>query len=219
MSAEDDKKATEVVKAILNDKAVDQIDFKMGAVSISAGMYEDVIDAIDNSQITIIVEPKALKPDEAGRYFQTWTIDKDNEWYNIIVLRSAALDGSANEQFHVAAAIVHECTHAGLDLRKIPDMAHFQHEAAAYVAEAVFEISKMLLLKGDPSKVNVTQPIQKAAWDIAMLITSKKEVPKDLWNTLNVKISVSDEYKKAAKEPLKNLGVGRKWKIKQAVTR
>jgi hypothetical protein len=77
---------------------------------------------------------------------------------------------------------------------------------------------KMLILKGDPSKVNVTQPIQKAAWDIALLITSNKIVPKDLWNTLNVKISVSDEYKKEAKEPLKNLGAGRKWKIKQAAT-
>src|SRR5262249_43596017 len=146
--------------------------------TIAPSMYEKVAKAIKDGQITITVEPSLLKADEAGRYFSTLPINKDTEFYDVVVLRAPDLGSTLNDKFHAATAIVHECTHAGFDLLKLPKMTHLEHEAASYVAGAIFAAQSMLALKGHPERVQPTDSIEAAAWDIALLEVDSKPVPK-----------------------------------------
>jgi hypothetical protein len=229
MSAADDKAATDAVLQVLADKSISQIDFPMGDISVKPSMYEKVSKAIGAKEITVMVVPEMLSAAESARYFSVFTIGNDQEWYNLIVLRTSGLGGNANEKFHAEMAIVHECTHAGFDLLKIPKMTHTQHEAGAYIAGAIFGVADMLDMKGDPSKFKDPAPIFMAAWDIALLSNSNKNAPSSYsrspdfavaWysaiSKLNVLIANSDEYKATAKDLVKNDGVGREWKLPKA---
>lgn len=220
MGAQEDEAATKLVLDILKDKQVSEIDFMLGSISVKPTMYQKVSQAIVDKKITVIVEPEALAANESGRYFNVMTINKDTEFYDVLVLRTADRGSKVNEQFHIAEAIVHECTHAGLDLLKVPKMTHTQHEACAYVAQSIFAMAKMLAMKGDPSKAKFTESIESAAWEVARLqIKSKAAVgtPSAAWadavNKLYVAISTSETYKKVAKDLVNNDGVGREWKL------
>jgi hypothetical protein len=219
---------------VLQDKSINQINFTMGDISVSPSMYENVSKAITDGKITVIVQPDALKPNESGKYFSELPINKDKVFYNVIVLRSTDLGSGVNEQFHRAEAIVHECTHAGFDLLKVPKMTHTQDEAGAYAAQSLFAIAKMLELKGDPEKVKPRERIESAAWDIALLLNKQATSPPLIspryrvnywtspdfavalwtaWDKLNIAIRNSDEYKATAENIVKHEGVGRPWKL------
>lgn len=230
MSAQDDAAATTMVLDLLKDSSIREIDFKLGDISIQPAMYEKISQAIVDKKITVLIAPSMLASNEAGKYFSVLTIDKDTEFYDVLVLRSPDLGSGANEQFHRAEAIVHECTHAGLDLLKVPNMTHTQHEACAYVAQSIFAIAKMLAMRGDPSKVRLTELIEIAAWELALLQIKSKAgagtrsaaywVSPDfavVWaearNKLYVAIMNSDTYKAVAKNKVNNDGVGRQWKL------
>lgn len=230
MGAPEDAAATKLVLDILQDKQIGQIDFALGSISIKPTMYQKVSQAIVDKKITVTVDPKALAANEAGKYLSVLTIGKDTEFYDVLILGSPDRGKTVNEQFHKARAIVHECTHAGLDLLKVPNMTHTQHEACAYVADSIFAMAKMLALKIDLSKMTITEAIPIAAWEVARLqIKSKAAVGTPsarywttpdfamVWvgavNKLNVAISTSDEYKAVAKDIVNNDGVGREWKL------
>jgi hypothetical protein len=135
------------------------------------------------------------------------------------------LGTSLSAQFKAAGTIIHECTHAGFDLLKVPNMTNTQHEAGAYVAEAMYQIAKMVQMGGDPTKVVMpsTSPIQGAAWDIALL-TNKGKASWSSWtpdfaiesiqavSRLFVAIMTDSTYAATAKDIVKNDGVGRPWK-------
>jgi hypothetical protein len=230
MSAQDDAAATTMVLDLLNDRSIGEIDFMLGAISVRPAMYRKVRQAIVDKKITVLVLPATLASNEAGKYFPVLTLDKDTEFYDVLVLRAPDLGSGVNEQFHRAMAIVHECTHAGLDLLQVPKMTHTQHEACAYVAQSIFEIAKILAMRGDPSKVRSTEPIESAAWEVALLQIKSKAgantrsaaywVSPDfavVWaeavNKLHVAIMNSDTYKAVAKDIVNNDGVGRQWKL------
>jgi hypothetical protein len=227
MSAQDDAAATTMVLDLLKDRSIREIDFMLGAISVRPAMYGKVSQAIVDKKITVLVQPSALASNESGRYYPVLTIDKDTEFYDVLVLREPGLGKGVNEQFHRAQTIVHECTHAGLYLLKVPT-THTQHEACSYVAQDIFTITKMLAIRGDPSKAKVTDSIERAAWEVALLQikskagagTSKYWASPDFaqaWaeavNRLYVAIRNSAEYKAVAKDVVKNDGVGRPWKL------
>jgi hypothetical protein len=220
-----DEAATTMVLNLLKDKSVREIDFMLGSISIMPTMYEKVSQAITDKKITVLVQPTLLASNESGKYFNVLTVDKDTEFYDVLVLRTSDLGSGRNEQFSRAEAIVHECTHAGLDLLQVPNMTHTQHEACAYVAQSIFAITKMLAMKGDPSKVRFTEPIESAAWEVALMRIKSKTASAGYWvspvfrvawclavNKLCVAIMTSDTYKAVAKDIVNNDGVGRQWK-------
>ncbi len=227
MSVEDDKKAKETVLKVLQEPSIKKLKFTINTTirtkpvsintrAISPSLYDKVAEAIARGQITVTVAPEALRAGVAAKYFPTMTIDKDNEFYDIIVLRAPELGSTVNEKFHAAAAIVHECTHAGFDALSLPKMTHLEHEAASYVAGAVFTAERMLAAKGNPQKVTGMHGIEQAAWDIALLEVDDKPVPKSLYDALDAAIRASPEYKDIADTVASNDGVGREWKIKPA---
>ena len=227
MGVEDDKKAKETVLKVLQEPSIKKLKFTINTTvstkpvsintrTIAPSMYEKVAEAITKGQITVTVAPEALRAGVAAKYFPVMTIDKDNEFYDVIVLRASGLGTTANETFHAAAAIVHECTHAGFDALKITKMTHLEHEAASYVAGAVFTAERMLAAKGNPQKVTGMHGIEQAAWDIALLEVASKPVPKTLYDALDAAIRADPEYKDVADTVANNDGVGRQWKIKQA---
>jgi hypothetical protein len=214
MSVEDDRKATETVLSILQDKSLSSLDFKFNKRTIQPSMYQKVAKAITEGKITVINQPNLLKQGSLGRYLPVITIDNNNEWYDVLVLRHADLGTSANDQFVRAASIIHECTHAGFDLLKLTKMTHLEHEAGSYIAATIFVVANLKLSKL-LEKANVpVDPIGKAAWDIALLEVENKSVPKELYNALNVAISKDPNYKDNYKDAVNNDGVGRQWKIK-----
>jgi hypothetical protein len=227
---DDNTAATKLVLDILKDRQIGEIDFMLGSISIKPTMYQKVSQAIVDKKITVIVEPKALAANEAGKYLSVLTIDKDTEFYDVLILGTPDRGKSVNEQFHKARAIVHECTHAGLDLLKVPNMTHTQHEACAYVADSIFAMAKMLAVKMDLSNMKITEAIPIAAWEVARLQIKSKAAAGTpsapywtspdfamIWvgavNKLNAAISTSDTYKKVAKDKVNNDGVGREWKL------
>lgn len=214
MSAEDDKKAKQLVLTLLGDKAINKIKFTVGSWTVTPDLYTKVAEAIKAGKITVLVAPEALGPGVGGKYYSTLKINKDNEWHDVLVLAKPEIGKTVDDQFHAAQVIVHECTHAGLDLLKVKKMTVLDHETIAYVAEAVFIVAKMLELNGHPEKVTMKEPIRKAAWDIGKVIVQQhKTIPKPLLNALRVAISKSAVYKDTAADKVTNDGVGHKWKI------
>ncbi len=213
MSAEDDLKATELVLEVLSHKAVSKIKFTIDKFTVEPSLYTKVADAIGKKKVTVIVNP--LPAGVAALYFPVLKLGPDITGYDVIVLPKPAFGSSLDEQFLGAAAVVHECTHAGFDLLKTK-MNHMQNEALAYVAAASFIIELMLDLKGNPNKRTVKQPIEKEAWDIAMLLHNGKTVPKESYNALLLAIESHPKYKADAKKPSDNDGVGRQWKTPKA---
>ena len=221
MSTEDDRKATETVLRILRHESVWKLGFMTNAIPlprrhISPVMYQLVSEAIVDKKVTVMVWPEVLGAGVNAKYFLRMPIKNGTEFYDVIVLRSPDLGGTVDEQFVSAANIIHECTHAGFDLLELPRMTHAEHEAAAYIAGAIFAAEAVLLRKGDPKKVTWTTLIGKAAWDIALLEIENKNVPKALYEALDLAIRADPSYKDTADSIVNNDGVGREWKLKKA---
>lgn len=228
MSAEDDRKATETVLRVLRHPSISKLSFKatttiqkgpvvsVSTRTVSPVLYDEVCKAIVDRKITVLVQPTILPPGAAAAYLHKLTIDADNEWYDIIILGKPDLGNTAPEQVKTAAEIVHECTHAGYDLLKLPKTALVEHEVGAYVAGALFAAEAMVLLKAHPERVSGLQGTAKAAWDIALLELADQPVPRALYDKLALAIRSDPLYRDHANDDLVNDGVGKAWKIKGA---
>jgi len=231
MSAQDDEAATRLVLAVLGDQAINEIDFQMGAIAVSAAMYRDMSQAITDGKIAVWVAPNLLTSTQIGKYFSELRFRDGRELFDILVLRFPDLGSGINEQVKRAEAIVHECTHGGFALRRVPNMTRTLHEAGAYTAQSTFTIAKMLSRGGHPENVTstITQPIEKAAWNLAILLSRRKaaaantpvadyfnspdfaSVVNSWWNAVYTAIAASNEYGPVANDPVQNVGLGRQW--------
>lgn len=213
MSLEEDAKAKETVLAVLRHKSLAMVDFTISKRRISPEVYKKVAEAIEGDKITVMVAPHHLKDDVAGLYIPALTLPDKSELYDLLVLRFTKIEGSISQQMMAAQVIVHECTHAAFDLLKTKDMNHLEHEAAAYVAGARFVVEVMLEKGGKPEKVTFTQAIETAAWNIALKQADGVDVPRNLYNALDVAILKSPTYAADAKKAAVNDGVGKTWKL------
>lgn len=224
MSADDDK-VKQFVLDTLKATEIKDIAFQLGDINVAPSMYQKVSQAIVDGKITVLVQPSLLKEKEAAKYFPEMKFKNGDVWYDVFAFRSSDQGSTRGEQITAAALMVHESTHAGFVLLKIPKMTHTMHEAGAYSAEAIFAIARMSNLGGHPDKVGISEPIRKAAWDFGLLLQRSRADPKNKYytspdfavvyyeslNKLMVAIMNSDEYKAEAKDIVDNLGVGRKW--------
>ena len=225
MSADDDRKATETILRVLNDLSVCKIKFMMGPAktkpretrprTIHPLMYDLVRQAIVDGKITVIVSPEILERGAGGMYCPVITVDENTELYDVIVLAKPDLGSTIDQQLTTAQAIIHECTHAGFDLLNLPKMTHMENELGAYIAGAIFVAEAILARKGDLKNVGaITEPIRKAAWEIALLEVEDKDPPRRLYEALELAIRTHPLYKDKANKVSTHDGVGREWKLK-----
>ena len=227
MSAEDDRKATQLVLDALQRSEIGKINFQIGGVGVTPRLYQQVTQAIAKKTITVMVAPTLLTEKEGAKYIPELKLQNGNVFYDLIVLRSPDLGRGNGDKVETEAMFVHECTHAGFNLIKAKDMTHALEEAAAYTAEALFEIARLITLGGKPEKVIRTRPINIAAWALALLIWESNANPDNKYflspdfavkyfnetSILLSSISDNDEYRNVAKLPAEHLGVGRTWII------
>lgn len=223
MSTEDDQRATETVLKVLLHPAIWKLSFQTSATTpgstvkrhFSPLMYQLVREAIVDKKIAVMVWPELLQSGVAAKYFFRMPINNGMEFYDVIVLPRADLGSTVNEQLRAAEAIVHECTHAGFDLLKLPNMKHVENELAAYIAGALFLVNAMLVMNGNPRRVTGLTGIHQAAWNIALVYVDRKDPPKELFDALESAIRANPEYKDTANHITNNDGVGRKWNLKK----
>jgi len=215
MSAEEDRKARDLVLAVLKHAAVAKISFTLNKRSVSPELYAKVAEAIDAGKITVLYAPALLPAKVSGRYYPVLANGDGSEFYDVLVLRFYALGPKLGDQITAAQLIVHECTHAGFDMLKLKKMTHLEHEAASYIAGARFAVEAMIAKRGDPAKVTFLTKLETAAWQIALKEAKGETVPKSLYNDLDVAISNDPEYKDEAASYAVNDGVGKPWKLKK----
>lgn len=213
MSAEDDAKAKKLVLEILRSKPIAALNFTVDGRTIKPSMYEDVAKAIEAKKITIMVDKVSTDGAGAAYFYEMKTGDK-NVFYDVLGLRITELSTTSNAvRFKQLADVVHESTHAAFDILKIPNMTQLHSETAAYVAGALYQVTLLVSERGDPTKISFGNPIFAAAWDIAMLLSQKLAVSKQMINKLQTAISNDSLYKDNVKQILPNDGVGKDWII------
>lgn len=180
------------VLSILRGPVVGRMNFGVGRIFIPSSNYEMVAKAIEGGFITVKVDPSLSN---SAVYY--WG-------YNRIDL-SPTSD---------PALIVHECTHAIFDLRKITTRVE-ETEGLAYVAQALYG----LLDRGPSARYIVSRdplhPVSWTAWQLifdessrlAGLLMSTHQVTDDDAATLSWAIKNANWYRPRADKPEVNDGV------------
>jgi hypothetical protein len=213
MSAEDDANAKKLVLQVLRSKPIAALAFTVDGRTIKPSMYEDVARAIEAKKITLLVD-KVSGAGAGAAYFYEMKPGPKTVLYDVLTLRFSELSTTSNAaRFKNLADIVHESTHAAFDILKIPNMTNLHSETAAYVAGALYQVTLFVSERGDPKKISFGNPVFARAWDIALLISQKQTVPKELINKLQTAISNDPLYKDNVKKIVPNDGVGRDWVI------
>ncbi|MFO1349623.1 MAG: hypothetical protein U1F68_02600 [Gammaproteobacteria bacterium] len=229
MAAEDDAKAKKMVIEVLKSPLIDKIKFTIGSFSIAPAMYEEVRKAIENDKIAVLVDTKSPPAGAEGidaAYINDLRLENDTILYDLLVLRFLDLGESTKDEkeriktyMTRTMMIVHECTHAAMDLRKVKKITHKSNEAAAYVAGALFIVASVRDLNGNPEKLEFKKQYGPAH-KIALYLENAKEkvVPRKLLNELSTEIIKLPAYKDKADNIVTNDGVGRPWKLKGQAT-
>jgi hypothetical protein len=221
--SKDNETAKKTVLGVLADKNINTIKFALGDFSVSPQMYGEVADAIKKDKITVLVEASLKNTKVQAIYINELKLQNGTAMYNLMLLRDPDLVGGVtdpkqkiNTAFNAMTGIVHECTHAGFDARKLKKVNTPHNEGAAYIAGAMFAVAKMREMGGKPEKV-FTDPnkvdIHSVAWSIALKLENAKDktVAKADFNALSVEIGKQPEYKDKMNDIVPNDGVDQKW--------
>lgn len=141
-----------MVCGVLARPEVAKIKFTLGPVSISSHSFKQVEDNILNGKIKVVFTPKL--PANNGKYRYT---------HNTLFLGFMAAGDNIDKQ----ALIIHECTHAAMDIvGKALMVSHC--EAAAYVAQCLFFYYVNEVELSEPGvKPTFQSAILQEAWKVA----------------------------------------------------
>ena len=132
----DDLAARTVVQSVLRRPELEHINFSIGGAIVDRSLFKDVLGHVDTHTILCAGTDTGLPEGVLGQ----WT-----GLENLMIIRRPT-----ERSFNKDATIVHECVHAGLDVRKRP-MLTLEGESCGYVAEAIFSIvARRLPLTFDP---------------------------------------------------------------------
>ena len=126
----------DVTTFLRTEKHLEGINFRLGDLKVYTLGYRDVADAIDREEI--LVHVKEMDAGIAAQYFAD---------LNVLELSETADIADPQQQ----ALVVHECTHALLDLQVLGSISNYENEGAAYLAEALFLESAKAKPIGDQS--------------------------------------------------------------------
>lgn len=165
----------QIVHFLRTDGAVARLDFSMMTYKIAPKDYRDVATAIERGDI--LMSHRRPAGGAAAAY---------NAGYDGLELqRGFKLGNGIN-----AALLVHECTHAILDLRNIGSHSRYEDEAVAYVAEELFQLYERgttISAKGSSHTAASGAAIYQAAIAIAKVIANNpgnRNVPTHMAKTL-----------------------------------
>ncbi len=222
--SKDDETATKTVLDVLADKNIAGLTFTLGDFGVVPKMYADVSGAIRNKKITVLVEASLKSTKVQALYVNELKLgDKNYFLYNTIFLRDPDLTGGAadpreriNTAFNAMMGIVHECTHAGFDQRKLKKVTTAYNEGAAYIAGAMFGVAKMREMGGKPEKIHPPSSpvsIESIAWNIALKLEGARDrtVATGKANALFVEIGKKPEYKDKMKDIVTLDGIDQTW--------
>jgi hypothetical protein len=153
----DDQRAKDLVIKTLEDPNIKDIKFGIGLYEIDGASFGAVLGAVRSGKITV-------KYDANGGYAAQY-----NQARNELTL-SFTYAPSYNHN----ALIVHECVHAAMDAQhqKFKLIDHMTSEAAGYIAQCMFKITKMAPFEFSnrlrSSRHAVTDKIFRSAWNIAL---------------------------------------------------
>jgi hypothetical protein len=222
-----DKQAAQLVQDILARSEISDVDFDIAGIFVSPTMYKTVSKAITDSKIAVMVAPSLIEKGVQAKYVQELKMPNGNVLFNLLIFKDTDLGTNPHDKLMSEGTIVHECLHAAFDALKVKGMNHALDEAAAYTAEAIYGISRLLKVGGRPDKIQWKNPIQIAAYDFAFYILESKRNASNRFysspdfavryaNKANVLITAimnDPGYSKVAKDPAINTGVGRPWKL------
>jgi len=126
MNSTEEKLARNISWFLSTNSQIRKIKFKMGRFKVDPSSYSNVAFAIKLYRIQVVF--KSLGIGVRGAYNSGWLAG------DRLKLRSTF----ALSDIHDQATLVHECTHAHIDLLNIGDHSAHLDEATAYTAEAVF---------------------------------------------------------------------------------
>lgn len=219
MSRKPDNLAKSNVLKVLNDPAIEKISFGVSTKSFKPQLYHKVAKAIDAGHITVMVDTTAMQElGLGGLYMPTLVVDEHTELYDVLVLGFAELGNTVGRQIETGQIIVHECTHAGMDLLKLPYMTHLDHEAAAYIAGAIYAAEKLIRVDQNPDNFSFQEPIKQAAWEIGKRELQQTRIPSSFYVLLELALRTHHRYKDSIDKSVNNNGVGQQWKTRDALT-
>lgn len=143
---------------VLSGPEVGRISFALGGTSINkAAIYTPVSTAIQSGKISVV---QSKNPTIYSSTSNTLSLNAKE-----------AIAGADME-----ALIVHECTHAGCDLRKASLTVNYS-EAVAFVAQCLFFYYKNeKVLKSGSADPTFADSILKEAWKVAMKVKNPSAV-------------------------------------------
>ncbi len=168
------------VTSILVKPEIANIKFSLAGISIDQNSYKEVKAKIDNDKITVSYSDKI---GQEAKYRYT---------ANTLFLGFKAIDTSDKE-----ALVVHECTHAALDILGKSVLVKYS-EAAAFVAQCLYfyYVNQLAISKGSTPTFN--NPVLKAAWDAAAKARQNSTLSMADIGTLLTEISNDSHYKSTA---------------------
>ena len=212
------EQATKVVLSVLSNKGVGAIEFELDGWKITPGLYAKVAAAITEKKITVIVDKVSFK--ETALYVPEVKLADTTTIFDIIALKHTTLSSDRAEKFVQMLAIVHECTHAGVDLLKLEKMPKLNNEALAYIAQSIFAMQVYSADVGDPKNLTwKAKTIEETAWAIAQEISKRDKtakgpaITKAMSTELYLRINTAYGEEKEKKDS-NNDGVGKAWIIK-----
>jgi hypothetical protein len=152
-----DETARANLLSILADSSISRIQFNVGSVTISPGLFTRVAQGVRDGHIRVRHVPGLVS---SGIYNST-----ENRFY---LRRESFPDIPAR------ALVVHEACHAGLDVARAAQMRVISSEAAAFISQCVYARSK----SSDPENDRLydddarKDKVFEVAWGIAGRILS-----------------------------------------------
>lgn len=109
------------VLAALQDKVVEKIEFTLGSWTVNPSLFQSVATAVTSGHIKVVCD--------AAHEGRAYYVHEDDQ---------IELGFAATAEVSQLALIIHECVHAGFDLKWLSGMEIAASEAAGYVAQCVF---------------------------------------------------------------------------------
>ena len=142
---------TEHVLMTLQDARLSNVDFWLGGLHINFGAYKQVADAIIANKIHVI---PGDDPEWASYYSSAGVLKLKNGTEMNIRANTLVTQNATTLDDSERALLIHECTHAYVDLSYASATTSLSDEVAAYIAQVTFE---MAVAKGQKPKRDGTR--------------------------------------------------------------
>jgi hypothetical protein len=140
------------VLAVLSDPLLNQMLFSVGAITVSGNEYANLADYIKDGDIQVSPGTEAMAFYDAHA--------------NTIITQAG------NPPLNLAdrAQLLHECTHAVVDINELP-VERLDNEVAAYLAQVTFmDISNPVPLPGPVHPPHRGSPLGELVWSLQQVI-------------------------------------------------